>query len=437
MTESRSGRWTLVAAFAVPLLLLASLPAVAAQPGAAASGSASPVVATPDASETPTATPAPTPAPSVTPEPPPAPGLIFTTPYPAVEVDPGGSVTFALHVETVKPERVGLAVSSVPDGFTTTMRGGGFIVDAVQTLGETPPSGATEPVLSLEVDTPATVAPGNYQVVVQATGSEGVTSLTLDLAINAAAAGSVTMTTTVPNQKGDSSKSFTFNLTLSNKTAQEITFTLSATGPSDWAVSAILASQAQAATAVVAAGDTANITVSATPADGAAANTYPIHVDASGGSYDATTDLTVEITGSYGITLATSDGNLQTNVTAGADSALPFIVTNTGTAPLTNVSLTASGQPTGWNVTYDTDTVPSIAAGDQTTITAHIVPSGDAVAGDYNISFTAKATEKSSTPATVIRTTVETSPLLGIVGIALIVLIFIGLLLVFRRYGRR
>src|ERR1700690_300234 len=48
MTESRSGRWTLLAAIAVPLLLLASLPAQAAQPGAAASGSASPVGRPPD-----------------------------------------------------------------------------------------------------------------------------------------------------------------------------------------------------------------------------------------------------------------------------------------------------------------------------------------------------------------------------------------------------
>ncbi len=64
-----------------------------------------------------------------------------------------------------------------------------------------------------------------------------------------------------------------------------------------------------------------------------------------------------------------------------------------------------------------------------------IVPSGDAIAGDYVVTFTSASGQVSDQIE--IRVTVETSPLWGFVGIALIVAVLAGLWWVFRTYGRR
>ena len=66
-----------------------------------------------------------------------------------------------------------------------------------------------------------------------------------------------------------------------------------------------------------------------------------------------------------------------------------------------------------------------------------ITPSGDAVAGDYVITFKADAAENATGSSADIRFTVETSPIWAFVGVALIALILGGLFYVFRTYGRR
>jgi uncharacterized membrane protein len=71
------------------------------------------------------------------------------------------------------------------------------------------------------------------------------------------------------------------------------------------------------------------------------------------------------------------------------------------------------------------------------TATATITPASNAISGDYIVTLTARA-DQVTTPETIqLRTTVETSSIWGFVGIALIVIVLIGLFLVFQRYGRR
>jgi uncharacterized membrane protein len=64
-----------------------------------------------------------------------------------------------------------------------------------------------------------------------------------------------------------------------------------------------------------------------------------------------------------------------------------------------------------------------------------MTPSGDAIAGDYVVSFT--ATNDQANASQDIRVTVETSLLWGLVGVVLIVAVLGGLYWVFRTYGRR
>ena len=96
-----------------------------------------------------------------------------------------------------------------------------------------------------------------------------------------------------------------------------------------------------------------------------------------------------------------------------------------------SASVHADGKVTGSH----TGTCGTIAAKETATMTATSVPSNDAIAGDYVVTYNARTTGASGTVD--IRMTIETSPLFGFVGLALIVLVLFGLWWVFQRYGRR
>ena len=355
--------------------------------------------------------------------------LTLTTPYPAVEVAPGSKVSFDLTVKTPTDQRIDLSVDTPPSGWTATLFGGGFVIDGVQTTANTAAA------VRLDVKVPASATAGTTTITVRASGGGASVSLPLSLKVTAQAAGAVTLTTDVPSVKGPSSGSFSFTLTLSNDTAQDLTFGATATGPDGWTVSATLTGQTQAASAVVKSGSTADISVTAKPPSNAAAGTYPVHVIATAGSQQVTADVSVQITGSYTLTFTTPDQRLSTSGSAGSTITQQLVVQNDGTAPLTNVVISAT-PPTNWTITYSPSaTIASVAAGQSATVTANIVPSSDAIAGDYSVPFTATANEASGSEA--IRVTIDTSPLWGIVGLGLIVVVLVGLWWVFQRYGRR
>jgi uncharacterized membrane protein len=359
-------------------------------------------------------------------------GLDISTPYPAVRVDPGGEVTFPLTVGTTTPEVVQLEVRSAPEGFETTLRGGGFIVDSVFS----DPAAEEPPELELEVTVPDDATAGTYDVQVVATSSLGETPLDLRLTIGEQEAGTVSFETETPRVRGDSSETFSWTLTLHNDTAQELTMGLEAVGELGWTVTPTFAGEEQAATTVLAAGEQSSVNVEATAPPGLAAGVYQVGVRATGGDQVAEALLEVEITGSYAMDLQTVDDRLNISVTGGGSTTLALQVVNTGTAELTNVTLTAT-KPSGWEVAFDPESIASIPPEGVATVNAVITPSSNAVAGDYQVDFSAEATETLDSPDLQIRTTVETSSLWGFVGIALIALVVIGLFLVFRQYGRR
>jgi len=135
------------------------------------------------------------------------------------------------------------------------------------------------------------------------------------------------------------------------------------------------------------------------------------------------------------MTLTTPDQRLSNSGSAGAAITQQLVVRNDGTQPLQQVVVSATA-PTDWTVTYSpSDTIATIAPKGEQTITATIVPSNDAIAGDYVVTYRATTTGANGTVD--IRMTIETSPLFGFVGLALIALVLFGLWWVFQKYGRR
>ncbi len=145
--------------------------------------------------------------------------------------------------------------------------------------------------VELSVDVPADAPAGTTQITVSGSGG-GSASLPLDIEVSEEAAGSVTMTTDIPSLRGTAGTTFPFTLTLHNDTTQDQTFAVNAIGPEGWVVNATLSGQEQAASAVIEAGATSNISVSADAPDTAEAGSYPIQVQATVGdqSIDARAD---------------------------------------------------------------------------------------------------------------------------------------------------
>jgi uncharacterized repeat protein (TIGR01451 family) len=357
--------------------------------------------------------------------------LTLSTTYPSITGDPGGTAKFPLQVTSPVSERVDLTVTGAPDGYTTTLKGGGLIVGSVTTTGTD-----QSPALELDVKVPTGTAPGTQRLSVIAKSASARSTLPVDVVVADTSGGDVSLTSDVIGQRGSSTTTFTFNLKLSNDTAQELTFQFAGTGPDGWTVTVQPSGQAQAASVVVGAGDTENLSATVKPAPDAVAGDYPITVSATAGDYSAQAQLVVEITGSYSFLMSSVDGRLNTSATAGSVTTYQVTLTNTGSADLANVALTAT-PPTGWTTTWDTPTIAVIPVGQTANATVSITPSSNAIAGDYIVTLSARADQVTSPQTIQLRTTVETSNVWGFVGLALIVLVLLGLFLVFRRYGRR
>lgn len=366
--------------------------------------------------------------PAVAQESPPPTSLSINSPFVGVAVKPGDSATFELTVASPPGDRVGFTVNGLPEGWEGELRGGGFVVDEVQ-VGDT---GFVT--LELQIDVPAETEEGNYEMSVDATGGAGADALNLSIRVAASVGGDVSMTTDFPALRGPADSTYTFDLAIANNTPQEIQFGLSANGPEGWVTEIKPSGEAQASTVTVAAGETAQVTVDVDPPDTVAAGDYLITARAEGSGLSTEAQLGVQITGSFAIDVTTLNEALNVTVKGEQPTDLPLVVTNTGTAPLVGVGLTAT-PPQGWDVTFDQPTLEQLEPGQSVQVVATITPSGNAINGDYVITFTSAVPEASD--GIEVRATVETSAVWGLVGIGVIVVALVGLSMVFRRYGRR
>lgn len=361
--------------------------------------------------------------------------LTISTPYPEVVAEPGSTATFKLNLAANPAATVSLTADGVPSGWTSRFRGNGTAIDSVFIPANA--SAANTPDVQFSVDIPQDASAGTNKMTLHADGGDLKSDLVISVRVESAAAGSVSLTSDFPQLQGTSSSTFTFNLTLKNDTPSEGTYSINGQGPDGWTVTAKPAGQSQATSLTVAAGSTGSITTSVTPATDAAAGDYPIKVTVSGGGKTAEADLTVTITGSYSMTVSTPDQVLSTTANAGTEKDFTIVVTNTGTAPIANVTPKATA-PTGWKVTFDPASVNSLASGstgNTQNFTAKIVPSQDAIAGDYVVTMSVSGTQANASQD--IRVRVETPQLWWIAGVVLLVATFAGLYWVFRTYGRR
>ncbi|MGQ0849424.1 MAG: COG1470 family protein [Actinomycetota bacterium] len=355
-------------------------------------------------------------------------GLTMNTPYPGLTVEPGDTASFDLTLSATIATAVTMGVDGVPDGWTATFRGSGSVVNRVSTAPEEAPD------LRLDVIVPTGTADGEYPLTIEAAGASETITLPVVVTVQGGSGGVVTLTPEAPGLRGPASATFTFQVEVKNDTPAEVQLELDAEGPVGWRVEARPQGQTQASSITVDSGSNGRVTVTATPPTNVAAGLYDLRVTARGGGIDTEAPLQVQVTGSFDMQLTTPDQRLNAQVTAGQPTQFPILIVNSGSADLTNVTVNAI-PPTGWEVTFDSEVITTIAPGDFATVNATITPSGDAIAGDYQITF--RSTVEETDASMEIRSTVSPSAFGGLVGIGLILLTLAALGWVFRRFGRR
>jgi uncharacterized membrane protein len=357
------------------------------------------------------------------------PGLTISTPYPSIATQPGSTVKFEVSVSASVTESVDLDVSSLPDGWTTTLRGGGFVVQSVTATPDEPGS------VTLEVAIPPDAAGGEYPIVL--TGSDGVDTreLAMRLMVQEQVDTGIQLTADFPSLRGDPGSAFSYTLTITNNTPESQTFTFSPEAPQGWAVTASPTAEAKAATVTIEAGATSNVTVTATPPDTAAEGSYPIDVTvAAANGATGNISLTAEVTGTPTLSLGTADQRLDVSGRADNQKRLSMVVANTGTAALEDVKFAATA-PTGWEVSFEPDVITGVKPNETAQVTAVITPAKNAVAGDYAITVRSSAGSESSNVD--LRFALKGSRTLGVVAIGVIVAAIAVLAGVFMRFGRR
>ncbi len=352
--------------------------------------------------------------------------FVLYTPYTSISVPPGESIKYSVQLvnNSGGVRTASLSVTGLPEGWEYDLKAGGWNVDQLSVLpGE-------KQTLDFTVDVPLKVDKGTYKFNLVA---GGYSSLPLTVTVSEQGTFKTEFSSDQPNMEGAADATFTFNTELRNRTAAEQLYALRADAPRGWNV-VFKPNYKQATSVNIAPNATSNITVEINPPDQIKAGTYTIPVMATTSSTSAKLDLEVVITGSYNMELTTPTGRLSTDITAGDEEKVELVVKNTGSSPLTDISLSAS-TPVNWEVEFDPKTVEKIEPGETASVKATIRADKKAIAGDYVTTLRANTPEASSEAS--FRVSVKTSMLWGWIGLLIILIALGSVFRLFRKYGRR
>ena len=359
-------------------------------------------------------------------------GLEISTSYPGITIKAGNNADFTVKVANASGmnQNVALAVQSIPEGWEGNFTGGGNPITRVYVE-----NGDYQNV-SFSSTVPEDAAEGKYNIVLLATGENGITD-TLELEINVSEK-EITkgkFSSQFPSLQGSTSTELKFSTTIANNSGEDRAYSLTANAPEGWTVTFVPSYESQQiASLSVAAGSSQGLDVSIMPSASAAAGQYTITCTATSPEETLSVDLNVRIIGTYKLQLVSESGLLNADAYAGRETMVMLDVYNSGSADLANVKLSASAQ-SGWSVRFEPQSIDFLPAGEVEQVQAYIEASPDAIAGDYGITFSASSEDASS--ELTFRVAVKTSTVWGIVGIIIILILIAGLIVMFMKFGRR
>ncbi|MGE5465284.1 MAG: NEW3 domain-containing protein [Betaproteobacteria bacterium] len=144
-------------------------------------------------------------------------------------------------------------------------------------------------------------------------------------------------------------------------------------------------------------------------------------------------DLMLRLKSSVSMEMIT--GKLAYDAKPGEAFNIDVYVQNTGNgAALTNVYLETKA-PDGWTVQVTPNKTASLTAGNSQAFRVKVTPPGNIVPSDYDVAITARSDQAEKEKS--FRITVTVDSLVPYIGGGIILFVVVGLLLVYRKYGRR
>ncbi|HEV3370963.1 MAG TPA: NEW3 domain-containing protein [Xanthobacteraceae bacterium] len=358
-------------------------------------------------------------------------GLFLMTDFPAVSVRPGTTSTVNLRLQNydLPPERLAVSVAGVPSGWTATLVGGG------QPIAAAMPGTNASVTLELRLDVPKDAPVGTTNLTVSAKG--GTNNIDLPIAITLAKdlPAKLTVTPQLPDLRGNAKSSFEYQLSIKNDSGKKLIVALAAEAPQNFDATYTEQYGSQELSAVpIDAGQSKDVKLKVRPPSTVAAGKYKVTARVAAEDANVTTELGLEVNGQPKIDVSGREGVLSAKATAGKDTVVPIVLTNSGDAAAEDISLSGT-TPTGWKVVFDPKSVDKIAPNDTKEVQATITPPEKAVAGDYQT--TLRANWRGDSAASTFRVTVATSSMWGIVGIGIIGAALLVLVGAVARFGRR
>nr|MBC8247671.1 hypothetical protein [Deltaproteobacteria bacterium] len=287
-----------------------------------------------------------------------------------------------------------------------------------------------------------TTGPGKYRFRIEAKTTDRRFEMAQDILVEVTgeAKGSkekrgIGITTSYPVIRGPSDAKFEFSLEVDSKLDKDGVFDLFSQGPQGWEINFKPAYETKFISSLrLKAGQSQTIAVEVKPSRNAAAKTYPVNIRISSGNAKAEAQLSVILTGTYGLEVGTASGLLSLEARQGKPANVSFYIKNTGTAANRGIKF-MSFKPENWDVVFKPETIEAILPEELKQVEMIITPYEEALLGDYSINVSVEG-EKANKNIE-FRTTVKASAAWGWIGIGIIVLVIAGLFGLFRALGRR
>jgi uncharacterized membrane protein len=358
--------------------------------------------------------------------------------YPGVVVPQGEEVSIDLifHNKGQRGEAVNVWIAEKPDGWKARIKTYRYAVTGLYV-----PENDNR-TLTFEAISDKETGPGRYRFRIEAETVDSRFEMAQDILVEVTGDQKdskedrgVRITTSYPVIRGPSDAKFEFSLEVESKLDKDAVFDLFAQGPEDWEINFKPAYETKYISGLrIKANQSQTIAVEVKPALNAPSETYPVNIRVSSGNTKAEAQLSVILTGTYGLEAGTASGLLSLEARQGKPANVSFYIKNTGTAINRGIKF-MSFKPENWKVVFKPEAIEAIAPGDLKQVEMVIIPYEEALVGDYSINISIEG--ERATKNLEFRTTVKASAAWGWIGIGIIVLVIGGLLGLFRTLGRR
>lgn len=364
--------------------------------------------------------------------------LSFGIEYPGIEVPPGEqvSVDLAFYNNGSVPETVNVRTADAPESWSTRIKTYKYDVTGIHV----PPE--QDKHLTFEAVPEEGVTPGEYTFLISARSGDGRFAMNEKLTVTVKEQtaedidrSGIGLNTSYPVLRGPADGTFEFTLEVQNKMGEDDIFNLFARPPEGWQVNFKPAYESKYISSLrIQAGQKKSIAVEVTPASAATEGEYPIGIQVTSGAEKAEMELKVNLTGTHEIQLGTTSGLLSLETKQGKSGNASLYVKNNGTAEQNNIEF-MTFKPENWDIKFEPETIETIPPGEMKQIEVTITPYEEALVGDYSVEIRAQGADAEDSAE--FRVTVKSSSVWGWIGIAIIIIVIGGLVVLFRLYGRR